>query len=62
MIPNDQPLRQQTIRRMLEALIDREFLTKWESDFIQSIAEQFDKKGDLSDRQCEILERLYDKL
>ena len=34
-------------------------LTKWEADFIDSIAEQFDARGSISDRQEEILERIY---
>ena len=66
MIPNDQPLRKQTIERMINHLIkaierDSRDLSSWESDFIQSISEQFESRGDLSSKQCEILERLYDK-
>lgn len=61
MIPNDQPLREQTIKRMLEYCMKMDGVTKWESDFIDSINEQFLHKGDLSTKQCEILERLYDK-
>ncbi len=34
-------------------------LTKWEEDFIESITEQFAKRGSLSDKQEEILERIY---
>ena len=33
-------------------------LTKWEEGFIESIAEQFEGSGSLSDRQEEILERI----
>ena len=33
-------------------------LTKWEEGFIESIAEQFEESGSLSDRQEEILERI----
>ena len=64
MIPNDQPLRGQTIERMLMSClkrIDEDQYSQWESDFIKSISEQFNFKGDLSTKQCEILERLYDK-
>jgi hypothetical protein len=66
MIPNDQPLREQTINRMINTLMDKLSLnegmfTKWESNFIESIYEQFERKKDLSDKQCEILERIYDK-
>jgi hypothetical protein len=61
-IPNDQPARRDMIDRMLHSLIRTiDDLTSWEQDFIQSIAGQFDRKGDLSDKQCEILERIYDK-
>jgi len=34
-------------------------LTKWEENFIESIKEQFEKRGTLSDRQEEILEKIY---
>jgi repressor of nif and glnA expression len=34
-------------------------LTEWELEFMESIAEQFDRIGSLSDRQEEILERIY---
>ncbi len=34
-------------------------LTKWEQDFVDSIWEQFEERGSLSDRQEEILERIY---
>lgn len=34
-------------------------LTKWESDFIESVYDQFTKSGKLSDKQFEILEKIY---
>jgi hypothetical protein len=34
-------------------------LTKWETDFVASITEQFETRKSLSDRQFEILERIY---
>lgn len=37
-------------------------LTKWEYDFILSVGNQFDDRKNLSDKQCEILEKIYDKL
>jgi hypothetical protein len=64
MIPNDQPLRRQTIHRMLYYLVDEpeeKDLTSWERDFIHSIFEQFQHRLDLTNKQCEILERIYDK-
>ena len=63
MIPNDQPARGNMIRRMVEVLMNPSVeLTSWESDFISSIADQFERKHTLSNKQCEILERLYDKV
>ena len=62
MIPNDQPARKQMIERMIKfRLTNNEELTQWEIDFIESIHEQFLHKGELSNKQCEILERIYDK-
>ena len=34
-------------------------LTNWEEAFILSIQEQFELRGSISDRQEEILERIY---
>lgn len=34
-------------------------LTEWEDNFIISIRDQFNRKRSLSDRQFEILERIY---
>jgi len=34
-------------------------LTKWEEDFLESISDQLTNTGSLSDRQAEILERIY---
>lgn len=34
-------------------------LTDWEQNFMESITEQFDERGTLSERQQEILERIY---
>ncbi len=34
-------------------------LTAWELGFMESITEQFERTGHLSDRQLDILERLY---
>lgn len=62
MIPNDQPLRSTVIKRMLETVNkNMQYLTEWEQDFIYSVYDQFEKKGDLSLKQTEILERIYDK-
>jgi len=34
-------------------------LTVWEVDFVASVADQFERRGTLSDKQFEILEKLY---
>ena len=34
-------------------------LTKWETDFIESLADQFEGRGSVSEKQQEILERIY---
>ena len=34
-------------------------LTKWELDFMESITEQFEKRNWISDKQEEIVERIY---
>lgn len=34
-------------------------LTEWELDFLVSIRDQFDRRGSLSEKQFEILERIY---
>jgi hypothetical protein len=65
MIPNDQPLRGQTIKRMLNFLVSKiqaetDRMTGWEKGFILSVADYFERKSDLSLKQTEILERIYD--
>ena len=34
-------------------------LTKWEEDFVESVAGLLERRGTLSERQAEILERIY---
>lgn len=34
-------------------------LTKWEDDFMESVTEQFEERGTVSDKQEEIIERIY---
>lgn len=50
------------IQQMLDSLKtpSRE-LTKWEENFLDSIAEQFATKKWLSDRQFELLDRIYEE-
>jgi hypothetical protein len=48
------------IKHMLEALESpSKELTKWEASFIESITDQYEQKGQLSDRQFEVLEKIY---
>lgn len=50
----------ETIQHFLEELANpTKPLTVWESGFIESLQDQFDRRGTLSDRQFEILERIY---
>ena len=51
-----------TTMHMLEALeTANKKLTKWEEDFIESITEQYKTRGFMTDRQAEILKRIYDE-
>lgn len=36
--------------------------TKWECDFIDSVAEQFEARGRLSEKQRETLQSIWDKV
>ena len=36
-------------------------LTKWEEEFVDSVGEQFSQRRYLSERQMEILNRIYDE-
>ena len=36
--------------------------SKWEMDFIDSITEQFEERGSLSERQQEKLQAIWDKI
>jgi hypothetical protein len=52
-------------KQLLQSWIDTirdeasEKLTPWESDFVDSVEDQLNRKGKLSDRQEEILEHIY---
>lgn len=34
-------------------------LTKWEQDFVGSLSDQWERVGSMSEKQAEILERIY---
>lgn len=49
------------IEEWLRALQDaRHRLNKWECDFVDSVTEQFERRKSISDKQEEILERIYE--
>jgi CO dehydrogenase/acetyl-CoA synthase beta subunit len=52
--------KKQLVERMLESL-ERPVkeLTKWELGFVESLTEQWTTKEWISDRQMEILEKIY---
>ena len=43
----------------IEAYQSSDKLTEWEDNFVSSLKEQLEKKGSLSSKQVEILERIY---
>lgn len=48
------------VARMLEWVNDTaRGLSKWEEDFMESITEQYGQSGKLSEKQKEVLERIY---
>jgi hypothetical protein len=48
------------VEHMLSALESpHKELTDWETDFIGSVSDQYSLRRSLSDRQIEILERIY---
>ena len=62
-IEQDPVKRSQRIRFMLdfaESHINK--CTQWEQNFIESISDQFGNSGKLSDKQFEILDKIFDKL
>lgn len=66
MIPTDLEPRARMIKLFIDTIMKQwqnstKELTEWEHNFIESIYDQFERKGNLSDKQCEILERIYDK-
>jgi uncharacterized membrane-anchored protein len=53
-------MNRELIAHMIEMLkTPSQELTKWEEDFIESVTDQFERRGTLSDRQAEILEKIY---
>jgi hypothetical protein len=54
------PMTKETIAHFLSSLENpSKQLTSWELAFVASISEQFADRGTLSEKQFEILERIY---
>jgi len=51
------------VRTMIEEIneIADKICTEWEYNFMESVTEQFDSKGELSGKQQEVLHRIYKK-
>ena len=47
-----------TLARLANALNNSQLLSLWENVFLESFQEQFNKRGELSPRQLEVLERI----
>ena len=63
MIPTELEQRRKVITYMLDKCVtNSDDLTPWEFNFITGCSDQFEKKQNLSDAQCNVLERIYDKL
>ena len=59
-MPPPRTEKQILIDQMLQALESpSKELTKWEENFLESISEQYQTRGTLSDRQVEVLDRIY---
>lgn len=51
------------IQHYLDTISDNtERLSEWERSFYESIAEQFEQRGSLSDKQLATLTKIYDKV
>ncbi len=56
------PPRDAAIRHMLQELESLGHnLTAWEQRFLESVMDQFDRTGSLSDKQKSVLERIYNE-
>jgi hypothetical protein len=55
-------LTDRAIDYILNELADHRGLSVWENSFVESIADQWSKRRSLSDRQKEILGKIWDKV
>lgn len=53
----------ETLQKMIDDCLDySDRLSIWETQFIESISDQLQQRGKLSDKQKEILESIYQKV
>ena len=54
--------RKTLIAHMLKELVSpSKPLSSWEDTFVESVSSQFERRGDLSDKQVETLTRIYEE-
>jgi hypothetical protein len=53
--------KQTTRAQHLLDFIDPDELNDWEAEFYDSVKEQFENRGKLSEKQIAVLERIYEK-
>lgn len=59
-MPPSKTPQQELIEEMLNKLdTPSKELTKWEENFLESINEQYQQRGSLSERQFDVLDRIY---
>lgn len=46
---------------MIIEQLDFDLLTDWESDFLESVEGQMEEKGELSEKQEEFVEKIWEK-
>jgi hypothetical protein len=49
----------EVVKRWIEVALEEGKLTSWENEFLVSVGEQLERKGSLSEKQEEIVERIY---
>lgn len=54
------PYEMETVRKWIKTCQeDGKGITAWENEFLNSVSEQLERKGTLSDKQVAIVERIY---
>lgn len=53
-------LKPEVIADMLERIAtEGRRLTDWEREFVESVTDQFERRGSLTDKQVDVIERIY---